>query len=199
MASEWDTGRAGVILTLGRLLSRVGEHDCAIDVVQKAIEIAPDMTEAHFELGVNYGQVEDYEAMIESFRSAIRLDHQAVRAAAFNYPDEVAELYRLISPPEKNTGRPVMAGRQSEIPHEVKEAAALSALASYHLKEGRDADAVTVLERSLTLDPINWVSVVNLLVAYLLLEFNGRMPQVGRRESALWEIDFRLAMALFGT
>lgn len=91
MANQWEQSRAGEMLTLAKLLSYVAEYDCAIELLEKALKIKPDLIEARIELGIVFGRVENYRDMIEAFREAIRQSLRGVRAVILQYPAEITQ------------------------------------------------------------------------------------------------------------
>jgi tetratricopeptide (TPR) repeat protein len=195
MADEWEHSRAADLLTVAKLLSYVEEYDCALELLEKVLKLKPEMIEARIELGIVYGRIENNREMVEAFREAIRLSPRGVRTVILKYPEETERLYRIFDRQESST-EPQVTTRLPELPADLKEAEALIALASHHLKRGWDEAAVAALERSLRLDPASAQALLMLSMAYLLLEFRGRVI-AGSKESVLWEIDSRLAIQLF--
>lgn len=58
----------------GGLLSTYGNDKAAIAAYQKAIELDPGKSEAHFNLGVSYGELGEYEMALTSINHAIELN-----------------------------------------------------------------------------------------------------------------------------
>jgi tetratricopeptide (TPR) repeat protein len=58
----------------GGLLSTYGNDKAAIPAYKKAIELDPSRSEAHFNLGVSYGEVGEYELAVASINKAIELN-----------------------------------------------------------------------------------------------------------------------------
>ena len=65
----------------GGLFSAYGSYKAATRCFQKAIDLAPDMTEAYFQLGVAYGEMGHFEAAIKAISQAI--DRQPTNGAYF--------------------------------------------------------------------------------------------------------------------
>ena len=57
----------------GALLSVYGNQDAAVGAFQKAIELEPDNAEAHFNLGVAYTEMDEYEKALDAMSRAITL------------------------------------------------------------------------------------------------------------------------------
>ena len=58
----------------GGLLSTYGNDKAAIPAYKKAIELDPNRSEAHFNLGVSYGEIGEYELAVASINKAIELN-----------------------------------------------------------------------------------------------------------------------------
>ncbi len=58
----------------GGLLSTYGNDKAAIKAYKKAIELDPGKSEAHFNLGVSYGEIGEYEMALASINDAIELN-----------------------------------------------------------------------------------------------------------------------------
>lgn len=196
METEWHGRRVRALLTIGRLLSQLGEFDCAIELLKKALELKPNLVEACVELGIVFGRTEDYEEMVKTFRGAIRIDQRAVRTAICKYPEDDDLLNQILYPSGTHAETQIVT-QAWEPPIEVKEAGALIDLGIHYLAVGRDKDAVAALERSLELDTVSWVPMVILSVAYLLLETYAGAQMGDVKKSVLWELDTRLAAHLF--
>ena len=65
---------AGEWFDKGVLLSVYGNYDAAVKAFKKVIELVPDWSEAHFQLGVSYGEAGRYEDAVISINKAIELD-----------------------------------------------------------------------------------------------------------------------------
>ena len=55
----------------GGLLSSYGNYQAAAKCYQKALDLAPDLAEAHFQLGVAYGELGRFEAAVSAISRAI--------------------------------------------------------------------------------------------------------------------------------
>jgi hypothetical protein len=55
----------------GGLFSAYGAYQAAVRCYQKALALAPDLAEAHFQLGVAYGELGRYEAAVQAISRAI--------------------------------------------------------------------------------------------------------------------------------
>ena len=65
----------------GGLLSSYGNYRAAARSYQKAIDLAPDLAEAHFQLGVAYGEMGRFEAAVKAMSRAI--DRSPTKGAYF--------------------------------------------------------------------------------------------------------------------
>jgi tetratricopeptide (TPR) repeat protein len=65
----------------GGLFSAYGSYKAAAGCFQKAIDIAPEIAEAYFQLGVAYGEMGHFEAAIKAISQAI--DRQPTNGAYF--------------------------------------------------------------------------------------------------------------------
>lgn len=198
MKTEWERRRAAALLTLGRLLSRLGECNCAVELLQKALELMPDSVEARVEMGIVFGQNEDYQEMVQVFREAIHMDQHAVRAAIRKYPEDADMLHQILHSQDIKAETRV-ENQKAVPPLEVKEAGALVDLAVHHLSVGNNEEAVVVLERSLELDKSTWLPMVILSIAYLLLENHAWTPMRDVKKSVLWDVEPELATQLFSS
>lgn len=57
----------------GALLSVYGNQDAAVGAFQKAIELEADNAEAHFNLGMAYTEMDEYEKALDAMSRAIEL------------------------------------------------------------------------------------------------------------------------------
>lgn len=175
MAEIGEHREARARLALGLLLYEVNKDECAAEVLRAGLSYAPDLVEAHVWLGFVYGRMTSYEEMIGSFREALRLDPQAVRAAVGAEPEQVRQI-RLILHPLPESTAPAGKAPNPAIPPEIKEAWELAEAASDYVRAGRDAEAVEALEKSLSLDP-TWPHATALLCLVYLLN---------REQNAAW-------------
>ena len=185
MAGDWERQKARALLAIGRLLTQFGEDAFAIEMLQKVVGLRPELIEGHVELGIVYGKIEDYRKMVETLREAIRLDRQAVRAAACKYPEDTDLLDEIIYAGE---GGPEGTYQMPEMPADLQEAVALSDLAEHYMASGDDKAAVAALERSLALSNASFLIFVQLVVSYLLLEAHAGTSALMLENSALKEI-----------
>jgi tetratricopeptide (TPR) repeat protein len=61
----------------------VGEHDLSVDLLREALEIEPDSAEAHYSLGIVYGELGRIDEALEHYWEAIRCDPD-FRSAHYN-------------------------------------------------------------------------------------------------------------------
>lgn len=156
MTDWYDEREARARFLLGRLLADVHEDECAAELLQDAIFYKPDLVDAHVALGIACCWLEDYSAMLCSFREVLRLNTQAVRAAVGGEPEEMEALRRFLYQEESAAGSP---SRTLRAPAYVLEVGRTVDLAREYLASGRDEKAIEVLERVLSIEHLSrWQS-----------------------------------------
>ena len=75
-----------------------------------------------------------------------------------------------------------------EMPIDLQEAVALSELAEHYMARGDDEAAVAALERSLALSNASFLTFVQLVISYLLLEAHAGTSALMLENSALKEV-----------
>jgi tetratricopeptide (TPR) repeat protein len=194
MVTRRDQREARARLILGIVLSDVCGEEYAAELYRQALHHDPESVAAHVRLGISYAYAEDYTAMIVAFSDAIRLDPQAARRATYSGLEEASQIGRILFPPEHVTASKAY---ESAIPAEFKESGELVVQATRRLSEGRDEEAVRVLERSLRIDETDWFAVALLSLAYLLLREGSGATTIRADGSVLLKVDGFPARLIF--
>ncbi|HEX6729325.1 MAG TPA: tetratricopeptide repeat protein, partial [Pyrinomonadaceae bacterium] len=74
--SRSDKGReaeAVALTNLGFNYSKSGQHNKAVEVLSRAIQLQPDLAEAHYFLGGAYNNIDLHGESVREFKEAIRL------------------------------------------------------------------------------------------------------------------------------
>lgn len=185
-------GNAVLLINLAVIAMSTGHVADAVRSFNNALEIEPDLVEAHIGIGLAYGLMDKYVDMTESFRHAIMINQAAVRKwIKSSIPSP--HMWLSFSPEYAH-----ITGKMAEFLHNLDEADALSRLATAHISYGLDEAAVTALEYCLKLTPNYEAAVILLSIAYLFLESKeaGAAAHIGKN-SALKKIKRKLARSLF--
>lgn len=192
MASEPNRRAARARFVLGVVLSGMNEDGGAVELFRSALEYDPALVAARVHLGLAYGRAGAYEEMLGAFREAVRRDSSSVRVALVEQPEEVALIDRMLDPQPTAPGM-----RLAVMPAEYAQAGDLVGEGVEHLANGRDDEAIEVLERSLRIDPEFPLAISLLSLTYLLLRERGEVVSVDSNASVLFEIDAELAGLIF--
>jgi tetratricopeptide (TPR) repeat protein len=195
MPGELQRREARRHYVLGLVMSGLSRHEWAAELFRSALAYDPALVAARVHLGVAYGHAGAYREMIEALTKAVRRDPPAARAALVEEPEEVAVIDRLFATdPMSETAQ--RAGLEA-MPREFVEAGELVELGRRLISEGKDAEAVEALERSLRIDPTFPLAVALLCLAYLLVRETAGAHPANMEKSMLWEIDPTLTELLF--
>ena len=69
-----------MLIITSACFAKKGDSQAAIAELRTAIELAPEMAEAHHALGLSLQQEDELDAAIEAFRTAIKLRPNMLRA-----------------------------------------------------------------------------------------------------------------------
>jgi regulator of sirC expression with transglutaminase-like and TPR domain len=139
----------------------------------------------------------DVAGMYEAYRTAVRLDPQAVRDGVQEEPEEARLISLVLYPRQYNMSLPPV-DMERVVPFEVRDRVKRQTRAERLVAEGRDVEAIEVLERLLQEDPEEMSPVPLLALAYLLLQAaEGARGTAENRGSTLWKITPKLAKLLF--
>jgi tetratricopeptide (TPR) repeat protein len=196
--TDWhDKREANAYFILGVLLEDAGEPECATTLFHKAISRSPDQARPHVRLASIRWMEGDVAGMYEAYRTAVRLDLQAVRDGMHEEPEEARLISLVLYPRQYNMSLPLVDMKRV-VPFEVRDRVKRQTRAERLIAEGRDGEAIAELERLLTEDPEEMSPVPLLALAYVLLQAAGRAEnEVDNRKSTLWKIDPKLAKLLF--
>lgn len=196
MISPYNQQEAKARFILGVVLSDVCGEESAAELYRQALRYDPYLVPAYVRLGISYAYASDYPAMLGAFEKAIGIDSAAARVAACVGPAEALQIKSILFPPEPASTKGRYA---SGMPTEFKEAGDLVTLSMQHLAAGRDGEAVSALERSLSIDDTHDFAISLLSLTYLLLrKQNGPLAVTGGR-SMLWGIAPDLAAYLLSS
>lgn len=197
MTESHDKREANAYFILGVLLEDAGEPECATTLFHKAISRSPDSARPHVQLASIRWMEGDAAGMYEAYRTAVRLDPQAVRDGVQEEPEEARLISLVLYPRQYNVALPLV-DMERVVPFEVRDRVKRQMRAERLIAEGRDAEAIAELERLLTEDPEEMSPVPLLALAYLLLQATGGAGDTDdNRDSALWQIDPKLAKLIF--
>lgn len=185
---------ATAFVNLALLAMKAGHEEQAIRFFKDALDIRPDIAEAHIGIGLNYSRIGEYVKMAESFGEAIQLNPSALRKWAKS---------AIPGPPIWLSFSPEYAhitGKMAEFLHNLDEADALTRVGAAHISNGADEVAVTALEYCLTLVQDYEAAIVLLTAAYLLLKARdeGKIAQLGK-SSILKKAAPKLARLIFSS
>jgi tetratricopeptide (TPR) repeat protein len=194
MASEWYQQEARARFLLGVVLVEIAEDEYAIELFRCALERDPTMVAAYVHLGLAYGRLRTYQAMLGAFREAVQIDPLSVRTSVVKEPEEVPLIARLLNPP---SSVPASETLKTVMPAEYVEAGNLVRTGKDLIAVGRDEKAIEALERSLRIDLEFPLAISLLSLAYLLHRTTRRALPVDAKASVLFEIDATLAKLIF--
>jgi tetratricopeptide (TPR) repeat protein len=197
MTERHDKREANACFILGVLLEDAGEPQCAATLFHKAISQSPDSAKPHVRLASIRWMEGDTAGMYEAYRTAVRLDPQAVRDGVQEEPEEARLISLVLYPRQYNMSLPPV-DMERVVPFEVRDRVKRQTRAERLVAEGRNAEAIEELEQLLTEDPEEMSPVPLLVLAYLLLQAaGGAGGTADNRKSTLWKIDAKLAKLLF--
>ncbi len=75
-----DSSMVEAYTSLARIVSGAGEHQRAIELLQRAIELRPDDARAHFNLGVAFVNSGDYRRAAQAYERVIEINPTHTRA-----------------------------------------------------------------------------------------------------------------------
>lgn len=195
MASEWGKQEAQKLLILGLVFAEGYDNERALDLFTEALSHNPSLVAAHVAMGMTYGQLEAYAEMLSAFREAINLNPLTLRIVIVQRPKEVALIDRILNPPDPS---PPNEAFITTMPAEFQKAGNLVRAGMDYIVEGRDEEAIEVLEQSLRLDPQSQFAISLLALAYLLLwGRNITTNPTDKVDSVLCEIAPDMAKLLF--
>lgn len=155
-----------VCLNLGMAYKKSGRRQEAIEMLNKAILIRPDYTEAYSNLGYAYAEEGRYDEAIRLYRKALALEPRHVEAYV-----NFGNTYVFMEQPEKAIS---MFKKVLEIdPANVK---AYVNLGNVYSSAGRFVEGIGSFEKAISLEPYNAYAYTNLGNAYSV---------TGRREDAI--------------
>ncbi len=196
--TDWhDKREANACFILGVLVENAGAPECAATLFHKAISRSPDSAGPHVRLASIRWMEGDVAGMYEAYRTAVRLDPQAVRDGVQEEPEEARLISLVLYPRQYNMSLPPV-DMERVVPFEVRDRVKRQTRAERLVAEGRDVEAIEVLERLLQEDPEEMSPVPLLALAYLLLQAaEGARGTAENRGSTLWKITPKLAKLLF--
>ena len=196
MAERYDEREANACFILGVLLENAGERECAAALFRQAISRQHGLVAPRVRLGFLRWHAEDVTEMYEAFSEAVRIDPQAARAAVQEEPDEARLIHLVLYP--KQYGLLPTQDQVKAAPLEVEEWSERLTRAEADIAEGRDEEAITVLESMLHEEPEDQYPVPLLVLAYLLLRAAGGAGTTAISQgSMLLQVNPQLARLLF--
>ncbi len=127
----------------GLLAFQTGEKAAAVDLISKAVAIAPDNAEAQFHLGVALQALDRLDAAVESYRSAIEIEPDHIEA--YNNLGAVYE--------DLNRLEEAVASYREAISIKPDYAGAHMNLGAVYRKLGRPEEAVAYYRKALKIEP----------------------------------------------
>lgn len=182
---------AAALTRLGAMAVNSGHDDQAARYFREALDLRPDLVEAHFGLGTALFRMDNFAGSVRAFRRAVLINPTTVRRI-------VCGLIENSRPEPLPTDRTRFTGEVADLLNQFDEVEDLVRVAAKHLHGGEDVEAAVAFERSLGVSYPHELAAVALITAYLLLQKSS--PEIIKRlgeRSVLREVEPTLAAALF--